>query len=109
MAMYKIIGHNHKNAVYVGDEIFGPMEFEDIDHAELWLIENHPEYYFGCNIVCVDNSDFLAKAIFEYYANIHETSDFDKLIEISKKHIISRINGEYRIVSEYDEYDDYYA
>jgi hypothetical protein len=38
------------------------IEAETLDDGELWLAENHPDYYMGANVIC-ENGDFACEAI----------------------------------------------
>lgn len=63
----------------------------DLDNAEIWLLQNHPEEYFSANIVQVDengnaiqNGDFMLIAVLEHYQyelNMKDPKDIIKHIK----------------------------
>ena len=64
----------------IDEHKFPPKQFESIRHAEIWLLENFPEYYFGANIKCLDNTDFSCIAIPSYYEGYYKTDNRQKII-----------------------------
>ena len=68
----------------------GIHDFDSLDDAELWLLNNHPENYFGANIVSTENSDFMCIATKEYFMYNEEGEiEFtaEEVIESQKKHL----------------------
>jgi hypothetical protein len=60
---------------------FPQMEFESLTHAEKWIAKNHPEYYFGCNIVeNKKGGDFSIIPIPSYFESLFNTSDRNFII-----------------------------
>lgn len=43
------------------------VKAKSLDHAHLWMILRHPLYAVGCGISCVENTDFLCDAVYDYY------------------------------------------
>lgn len=72
---------------------FPAMEFKSLNHAELWFLENHPEYYFGCNVCGVGNTDFSMVAVPSYYEELVNTNDRNFIIDGIKKSLMEKING----------------
>jgi len=61
---------------------FPVQQFEDTKQAEIWLITNAPEYYFGASIVEVNangskkkHGDFSLIAVPSYYERTYGTND----------------------------------
>lgn len=119
MKTFKIVGNKYgtekkfwdNNCKYytydsIDEKTFGPYEFEDINHAEKWMIENHPDYFFGCNIIGVDNTDFALIAVPEYWETTENTTDREKLISIAHQRICDIIDGKVKIVVEEEDYYD---
>lgn len=66
---------------------FPVQPFENLRAAEIWLLKNAPEYYFGANIVEVNadgsskkNGDFSLVAVPSYYENVYQTTDREAII-----------------------------
>lgn len=61
---------------------FPVQQFENLRAAEVWLLKNAPEYYFGSNIIEVykdgstkPNGDFSLIAVPSYYECVYNTTD----------------------------------
>lgn len=94
MKMFKIIGRqygtekkyydwskNHKYYTYdkIAEHEFPPKKFESVRHAEKWLLENFPEWYFGANIKGVDNNDFTMIAVPQFFEMEFGTNDREQI------------------------------
>lgn len=54
---------NHKWPYYnCVDEKEWNIKCNDVDEGAEWLIDNHPDYYMGANIIG-DNGDFICTAV----------------------------------------------
>ena len=68
------------------------MQKELLKIAENWLLDNHPEEYFGANICQVDENnknipggDFLMIAVLEYYQEELGIEDPKEIISYIKE------------------------
>ena len=64
--------------------------FESLDHASLWLMNTHPEYWCGCHITECSPApgkpgDFLCNADLSYYVSIYHTTDIDTIVNNEKQ------------------------
>lgn len=58
----------------------GTFKFKNLKDAEIFLIANYPEYYFGACIRQLDGTDFLVNAGASYYEMTFQTNDRAKII-----------------------------
>lgn len=57
------VSENEPHYYDVIDKVdLGVKEFNTIWDAQLWLLHNHPDLYFGALITCEDNTDYAAVA-----------------------------------------------
>ena len=66
----------------------GIFRFKSLTDAELFLIGNYPDYYFGACIKQVDGTDFLINADASYYEMECQTSDREKIIDIITERLL---------------------
>ena len=66
----------------------GTFKFKNLKDAEIFLIANYPEYYFGANIIQVDGTDFWLNAGADYYEMEYQTSDREKIINIITERLL---------------------
>lgn len=68
----------------------GTFKFQSLKDAEIFLIANYPEYYFGACIKQIDGTDFLINADASYYEIEFQTSDRTKIINTITENLIKR-------------------
>lgn len=80
--------HNYPFYDEIDTMEFPVMECESVHTASNWLLDNYPEYYFGCSIVQVnpdgtnvERGDFLLLAIPSYYEMEFQTTDRDYILK----------------------------
>lgn len=105
----------------VEKKIFTPKGITSLNEAELWLLENEPEYYFGASIfeqykmepVDKEALDFSFIAIPSYYETIYDTTNrqdiIKQLIKEVENRMVKKISNvvelKNHILSEYQKYD----
>lgn len=82
----------HKYFYYeeIEQKELGIFKFKSLTEAELFLIGNYPEYYFGACIKQIDGTDFLINADASYYEMTYQTSDREKIIDIITENLLKR-------------------
>lgn len=112
MKIFKIIGrkYNEEKMYYDWDKkkkfyYYEKIEekelctftFIDLHHAELFLLANYPEYYFGASIIGVDNTDFSMVAVPEFYEQTYEMhcgrNDRKFIIEKEMENVLKKIKA----------------
>lgn len=68
----------------------GTFKFKSLTDAELFLIANYPEYYFGASIIQIGGTDFLINADASYYEWEYRTSDREKIINAITERLLNR-------------------
>ena len=68
------------------DEKEFSVNFPDIHAAEKWFLENHPDYYLGCNVRNLDNGDFSCNAVPEYWERELGTNNRERIIKHISEH-----------------------
>lgn len=68
----------------------GTFKFKSLTDAEIFLIANYPEYYFGASIIQVGGTDFLINAGADYYEMTYQTSDRQKIIDTITENLLNR-------------------
>jgi hypothetical protein len=58
--------HKYPHFDSIGEKVFYKRA-KSLEEAHIWMMENHPEWSVGCNIVCLNNTDFLCDAVLDYY------------------------------------------
>ena len=69
----------------------GTFKFKSLKDAEIFLIANYPEYYFGAGIVQTDKesgNDFMMMAVPSYYEMEFRTSDRTEILNIITKNLL---------------------
>lgn len=66
-------------------------QFESLYHAHLWMLENIPSYAIGCNVRCLENSDFVFDCVKGHYVSILRTEDEEAIIAFIKRAVRERI------------------
>lgn len=67
----------------IEERIFERKQFESVNHAELWFLENYPDYYFGGNIRQVDGverPDFVCIPVPAYYKEFYDTDNMAYIV-----------------------------
>lgn len=75
----------------IEEKELGIFKFKNLKEAEIFLLANFPEYYFGANIVQTDKeygNDFLMVAVPQYYEQYYKTNDREKIINIIIKKLL---------------------
>ena len=82
----------HKYFYYeeIEQKELGTFKFKSLTDAEIFLIANYPEYYFGASIKQTDGTDFLINAVADYYEMIYRTSDREKIINTITENLLNR-------------------
>lgn len=70
----------------------GTFTFSDLDEADKFFLLNFPEWYFGSNIVGVDNNDFSLQCVPEYYEQIFRTSDRKAILDRLTAELLDRLS-----------------
>lgn len=68
----------------------GTFKFKSLTDAEIFLIANYPEYYFGACIKQTDGSDFSINADASYYEMEYQTNDRQKIINAITERLLNR-------------------
>ena len=83
MKTFAITGrkYNESNNV-IEEKKFEPQRFESISHAEVWLLSNYPDYYFGGNImqVNVKTPDLVCVPVPSYYKEFYDTDNMAYIV-----------------------------
>ena len=66
------------------------IEAKDLDDAELWLLNNHPEEYYSGTITQVNGCDFMIIAVEEYYHRVFGTTDNNVIYKRLRDGIVNR-------------------
>ena len=69
----------------------GIFKFKSLKDAEIFLIANYPEYYFGACIVQTDKengNDFVIIAVPEYYETEFKTNNRTEILNIITKNLL---------------------
>lgn len=85
MKTFEFTGRKYDAHKYecVEEKNLGQMQFESVNHAELWFLENYPNYYFGGNIVQVDDvecPDFVCIPVPAYYKEFYDTDNMAYIV-----------------------------
>ena len=68
----------------------GIFKFKDLTDAEIFLIANYPDYYFGASIIQIGGTDFLINAGADYYEMEYQTSDRKKIINTITERLLNK-------------------
>lgn len=68
----------------------GTFKFKSLTDAEIFLIANYPDYYFGACIKQTDGTDFLINADASYYEMEYQTSDREYIINAIAERLLNR-------------------
>ena len=74
-----------KNYIVVNGDRKLKLKAVDIDAVMLWLLENDPKMYFGCNIIEVDNQgnktgNVSMIAVIEFFERVSKGDSFEKIV-----------------------------
>lgn len=68
----------------------GIFKFPSLTDAQIFLIANYPEYYFGSSIQQIDGTDFCIEADVSYYEMTFQTSDRAAIIQRLTENLLNQ-------------------
>lgn len=71
------------------DRVVIEKEFDSLDAANLWLIDNLPQYAIGSCIKC-ENGDFCANAVKTHYVCEYGCKTLEEMIAIDRDFLMNK-------------------